>query len=438
MTKSLIFITVLVKNLVLSTTPTCTPPADNDNTWKYFAGTDTQGQNPYGVWYYLSEQKADIDSAAEFCNSFNLDQTGQVLPNATANLGRIFTQQENDFIVDNFLDKGNHLSFIWTAGFYETKEFNDWTWLDLVDPVNRNTQVIYHNWDVYKDEPNNSTNKIWIAINDDDVHGTLGQWKAEVPSYLYRFLCEKRCPIEISKNETFFDFHDSTGKQSKRYGDVTEFHEMIEKLPVNYNIKLNATYRQGGYYNDMLLFKLGPVEYLCKNGQITKTNREQFPYIFINYYGEIYIDFYFDDDLAFSVSYFDDSLTSTFQNFYKGDRIELSIDMEQNYFVISYRIIWGSYSLASRSPGNVLMLNQVKRSFDCSDGKSSDSERYCKSHGPGCHNCKNFNSKLTNIEYQVPVSVFYPVKDYVSEKCNENLDQYTYNGYVTDLEISAA
>ena len=84
---------------------TICPLPDTIHAWSYLSNSYDNGEN-YGVWYTLSNQKADAFSFAEYCGSLTDD----------SNMARIFNQEENDFVTENLLTDVNKA---WIGGYYQ-------------------------------------------------------------------------------------------------------------------------------------------------------------------------------------------------------------------------------------------------------------------------------------------------------------------------------
>ena len=164
--------------------PPCQAP-DSNNNWVYTSSSDNPNYvGTPGVWYYISNQKADIYSFDQYCKSLN------------SNMAKIFTQKENDFLTDLLINSHN----AWLAGHMvvQNNTFENWYWFNNADANNDGNEpdcqlIEYFNWD--QGQPITKNGKSWITINGDKKDGqTPGKWTARTPDNVNYFLCESRCP----------------------------------------------------------------------------------------------------------------------------------------------------------------------------------------------------------------------------------------------------
>ena len=105
--------------------PSCSPPTNNDN-WFYTKTTeDPSVEEGVGVWYYVSESKADIYSFDQFCLSMN------------STMGKVLTSLENDFLQNTVLVDSKNA---WLGGHFVLEPDNNgnetdsaWYWFNNVD-----------------------------------------------------------------------------------------------------------------------------------------------------------------------------------------------------------------------------------------------------------------------------------------------------------------
>ena len=269
--------------------PPCQAP-DSNNNWVYtsssanpnYAGTP-------GVWYYLSNQKADIYSFDQYCKSLN------------SNMAKIFTQKENDFLTDLLINSHN----AWLAGHMvvQNNTFENWYWFNNADANNDGNEpdsqlIEYFNWD--QGQPITKNGKSWITINGDKKDGqTPGKWTARTPDNVNYFLCESRCPDTNNDPEpgtVLFEYGNSKNFTSDSDGIIScrgcDPIGQIDYLPKNYRIEVigaflnnndtQPTLKPSQYFIPLQIGSL----YIPNEG-VTRNDAKTLPDIYI-YRGSLY------------------------------------------------------------------------------------------------------------------------------------------------------
>ena len=152
-----LFVSLNISNYYLLThaVDTICPIPDSIHAWTYFSNSYDNGEN-YGVWYTLSNQKADAFSFAEYCGSLTDD----------SNMARIFNQEENDFLTENLL---TDVKQAWIGGYYQpvftkNQTFMGWFWIDQ-DLKTASVPILFTNWKEGSPRGYNSNkSRQWIAV----------------------------------------------------------------------------------------------------------------------------------------------------------------------------------------------------------------------------------------------------------------------------------